>query len=172
MWVLRLISAPCGMPESAVIIIDGKTCLVTALIAIRTYHLPSRLADEERERIIHLRTIHHTVNRTIGCHCAGLVMQHRSRVFLVLTAVDAVIDGSVLGCGSHLDATRTQAFYADGLTNRHINASSLSSFHILCHWDNEETERSIGSFQLVFLHHVRTARVITQSTSSSIEVDD
>ena len=54
-------------------------------------------------------------------------MLYRRGVFLVVVAVDAVVDGRPLGVGGHLDASVRLALTADGLADGHIDAGSLGS---------------------------------------------
>ena len=75
MWVLRFVIAPSRMPEGAGIVVEGQFCLVATLVTIRADQRPTGFIDIEGERVVHLRTVHQTLCRTVGCHLTGLVVE-------------------------------------------------------------------------------------------------
>ena len=156
-WALGFVAAPGRMPERAGIVVEGQFGLVATLVTVGADQCPAGLVDIEGEGVVHLRTVHQALSRTVGCHLAGIVVEQGSGVFLIFPTVDTVIDCGVLGRCCHLDAASAQAFATHGLTNGHVDAGCLGCLDTGCQGDDEETEGGIGGFQLVFRHHIRTA---------------
>ena len=165
----RLTGTPSSMPESTCIVIECQSCLVASLIAVNTHQRPSRLTDKEWEFICHLLTFHQSAGSTVSRHHAGIIMHNRRSVLLVFSTVDAVIYSAVLGRCGHLDISVTLTLTAYGLADRHSDTCLHSSIVTSSQRHDKESESGIGSFQFIFIHHVRTAAGITQTACCSIE---
>ena len=96
-------------------------------------------------------------------------MRHRRRVFLVVAAVDAVVDGGTLRRRGHLDATVGLALAAHGLAHGHRHPRQLSRLGPSRERHDHEAERRVLCLQLIGLSYVGTARGISQAARGSIE---
>ena len=83
--------------------------------------VPEELKEESKV-VAHNGTVEQALRRTVGADGTGFFVGNGSGVFLEVSAVDAIVDGSALRGCRHLDASVAHAFAADGLADRHIDA--------------------------------------------------